>query len=87
MQYVASILAYTGAIAGIQRKKKGNDQDLTKYLINDYSSAGLCVYACKFMVYKLCCPLRRVYPGRKKNGHRVACASAETVQSLRYQNS
>ena len=46
MQYFASILAYTGAIAGIQRKKKGNDQDLTKYLINDCSSAGLCVYAC-----------------------------------------
>ena len=39
-------LAYTGARAGIQRKKKGNDQDLTKYLINDCSSAGLCVYAC-----------------------------------------
>ena len=37
MQYFASILAYTGALAGIQRKK-GNDQDLTKYLINDCSS-------------------------------------------------
>ena len=46
MQYFASVLAYTGAIAGIQRKKKGNDQDLTKYLINDCSSSGLCVYAC-----------------------------------------
>ena len=43
MQYFASILAYTGAIAGIQRKKKGNDQDLTKYLINDCSSSGVCV--------------------------------------------
>ena len=42
MQYFASISAYTGAIAG-KRKKKGNDQDLTKYLINDCSSAGLCV--------------------------------------------
>ena len=39
-------LAYTGARPGIQRKKKGNDQDLTKYLINDCCSAGLCVYAC-----------------------------------------
>ena len=28
------------------KKKKGNDQDLTKYLINDCSSSGLCVYAC-----------------------------------------
>ena len=33
MQYLASILAYTGAVAGIH-----NDQDLTKYLINDCSS-------------------------------------------------
>ena len=47
MQYFASILAYTG----IQRKKKGNDQDLIKYLINDCSSSGLCVYAC--VVYGL----------------------------------
>ena len=46
MQYFASILAYTGAVAGIQRKKKGNDQDLTKYLISDCSSSGLCLYAC-----------------------------------------
>ena len=28
------------------KKKKGNDQDLTKYLINDCSSSGLCMYAC-----------------------------------------
>ena len=28
MQYFASILAYTGAVAGIQ---SGSDQDLTKY--------------------------------------------------------
>ena len=28
MRYFASILVYTGAIAGIQRKTKGNDQDL-----------------------------------------------------------
>ena len=38
------------------KKKKGNDQDLTKYLINDCSSFW-------FMVYKLCCLLRSVpYP-------------------------
>ena len=37
MQYFDSILAYTGSVAGIQRKK-GNDQDLTKYLINDGGS-------------------------------------------------
>ena len=43
MQYFASILAYTGTVAGIQRKKKGNDQDLTKYLINDCSPSGLCM--------------------------------------------
>ena len=33
MQYFASILAYTSAVAGIH-----NDQDLTKHLINDRSS-------------------------------------------------
>ena len=44
MQYFASILAYSGAVAVIQRKK-GNDQDLTKYLINDCSSLSL-DYAC-----------------------------------------
>ena len=33
MQYFASILAYTGAVAD-----KGNDQELTKYLINNWSS-------------------------------------------------
>ena len=27
------------------KKKIGNDQDLTKYLINDCSSFGLCAYA------------------------------------------
>ena len=35
------------------KKKKGNDQDLTKYLINDCSSFW-------FMVYKLCCLLQSV---------------------------
>ena len=81
MQYFASILAYTGAIAGIQRKKKGNDQDLTKYLINDCSSSGLCVYA--FSLWSTNCVVPTPPPpppaGRKKNGHRVACASAEMV--------
>ena len=38
MQYFASISAYTGTVAGIQSKKKGNDQELTKYLISDCSS-------------------------------------------------
>ena len=77
-------LAYTGARAGIQRKKKGNDQDLTKYLINDCSSAGLCV-----LVYGLqtVLSLAQSVPWAQKNGHRVACASAETVQCVRSQNS
>ena len=86
MQYFASISAYTGTVAGIQSKKKGNDQELTKYLINDCSSSGVCVYANWFMVYKLCCPLRRVHPWAPKNGPNVACVSAETVQCLRSQN-
>ena len=38
MQYFASISAYSGAVAGTQSKKKGNDQELTKYLINDCGS-------------------------------------------------
>ena len=46
MQYFASSLAFTGTVDGIQSKKKGNDQDLTKYLINDCSSSGLFVYVC-----------------------------------------
>ena len=46
MQYFATSLAFTGAVAGIQSKKKGNDQDLTKYLINDCSSSGVFVYVC-----------------------------------------
>ena len=46
MQYFATSLAFTGSVAGIQSKKKGNDQDLTKYLINDCSSSGLFVYVC-----------------------------------------
>ena len=38
MQHFASISACTGTVAGIQSKKKGNDQELTKYLITDCSS-------------------------------------------------
>ena len=59
MQYFASISAYTGAVAGIQSKKKGNDQELTKYLINDCSSFWN-IRVCE-LVYglQLCCPLRR----------------------------
>ena len=38
MHYFASVLAYTGTVAGMQNKKKDNDQELTKYLINDCSS-------------------------------------------------
>ena len=38
MQYFASVSAYTGTVAGIESKKKGNDQELRKYLINDCSS-------------------------------------------------
>ena len=37
MQYFVSISAYTGTVAGIQSKKKGNELELTKYFINDYS--------------------------------------------------
>ena len=52
VQYFASISAYTtGTVAGIQSKKKGNDQEVTKYLIND----------CE-LVYGL----QTVYPGPLK---------------------
>ena len=44
MQYFASISDYTGTVAGIQSKKKGNGQDLTKYLISDCSSSGCLLY-------------------------------------------
>ena len=88
MQYFASILVYTGAVAGIQRKKS-NHQDLTMYLINDCSSLWImrvslwstnCVVTCAE------CTLAPP-PHTQKGGHRVACASAETVQCLRSQNS
>ena len=79
-----NFLAYTGAIAGIQRKKKDNDQDLTKYLINDCSSFWImrvCV-----LVYGLqtVLSLAQSVPWAQKNGHRVACS---VVQCLRSQNS
>ena len=81
MQYFASILAYTGAVAGIH-----NDQDLTKHLINDCSSFRImrvCV-----LVYGLqtVLSLAQSVPWVQKNRHRVACALAETVQCLGSQN-
>ena len=84
MQYFASISAYTVTVAGIQSKKKGNDQELTKYLINDCSlfwsmRAGL--WSTKYVV-----PCAGT-PWAPKNGPEVACVSAETVQCLRSQNS
>ena len=45
MQYFAPVSAYTGAVAGIQ-KKKANDQEPTKYLINDCGTSlivGVCM--------------------------------------------
>ena len=38
MQYFVSISAYTGTVAGKQSKKKDNDQELTKYFINNCGS-------------------------------------------------
>ena len=64
------------------KKKKGNDQDLTKYLINDCSSSGLCVYGLQTVL-----SFAQSVHWAQKNRHRVACASAETVQCLRSQNS
>ena len=66
MQYFASILAYTGTVAGIQSKKKGNDQELTKYLINDccfFWSMRVCelVYGLQTML-----SLAQIYPGPLK---------------------
>ena len=84
------------------KKKKSNDQDLTKYLINNRSSFWImrvslwstnCVVPCaectlpppllqksvlcpppQFMVYKLCCPLRRVYPTPPPSSKKVYSA-------------
>ena len=87
MQYFASISAYTGTVAGIQSKKKGNDQELTAYLINDCSSFWiLCV--CE-LVYGLqtVLSLAQSIPWAPKIGPKVTCVSAETVQCLHSQNS
>ena len=86
MQYFASISAYTGTVAGIQSKKKGNDQELTKYLINDCSSFWS-MRACE-LVYGLqtMFSLAQSTPWAPKNGPKVACVSAETVQCLRSPN-
>ena len=84
-------------------KKKGNDQDLTKYLINDCSSFWImrvslwstnCVVPCAECTLtpaplqkKCTLPHPPHPPPPAKKGHRVACASAETVQCLHSQNS
>ena len=64
IQYFASVLAYTGAVADIRSKKKGNDQELTKFLSIIVAFSGFCVYAC----YKLRFPFCRVYSGPKETG-------------------
>ena len=86
MLYFASISAYTGTVAGIQSKKKGNDQELTKYLINDCSSfwsmrVSELVYGLQTML-----SLAQSTPWAPKYGPNVACVSAETVKCLRSQN-
>ena len=86
MQYFASISAYTGTVSGIQSKKKGNDRELTKYLINDCSSFwGM--HVCE-LVYGLqtMLSLAQSTPCAPKTVPKVACISAETVQCLRSQN-
>ena len=86
MQYFASISAYTGAVAGMQSKKKGDDQELTKYLINDCSSfwsMRVCELVYGLHYYVVPCADTPLAP---KNGPNVACVSAETVQCLRSQN-
>ena len=67
----------------IQSKKKGNDQDLAKYLINICGSFWI-MRVC-MLVYGLqtALSLTQSKPWAPKNGHRVACASAEMVQCLR----
>ena len=86
MQYFASISADTGTVSGIQSKKKGNDQELTKYLINDCSSFWS-MHVCE-LVYGLqtMLSLAQSTPCAPKTGPKVACISAETVQCLRSQN-
>ena len=85
MQYFASISAYTGAVAGIQSKKKGNDQELTKYL-NSACSSFWSMRVCK-LVYSLQTMLSLAQSTwAPKTGPNVACVSAEMVQCLRSQN-
>ena len=85
MQYFASISAYTGTVKNIQSKKKGNDQELTKYLINECSSFWS-IRVCE-LVYGLqtMLSLAQSTPWAPKKGPKVACVSAETVQCLRSQ--
>ena len=87
MQYFVSISAYTGTVAGKQSKKKDNDQELTKYFINNCGSFWIMRVCLLFYGLKFHCPFRRVYPWPPINGDRVACASEETVQVLGSQNS
>ena len=60
MQYFASILAYPGAVAGIQRKRKAMIR-ITKYLINDCSSfwimhVSLCLQTVLFLAQSVTPP-------------------------------
>ena len=67
-------------------KKKGNDQEeLTKYLINDCGSFW--IMRDNYGLQTVLSLAQSVPWAQKTNGHRVACASAETVQCLRSQNS
>ena len=86
MQYFASVSAYTGIVARMQSKTKGNDQELTKYLINDCSSFWI-IRVCE-LVYglQIVLSLAQSIPWGPKNGPKVVCVSAETVQCLRSQN-
>ena len=86
MQCFASISAYTGTVAGMQSKKKDNDQELIKYLVNDCNSFWfMCV--CE-LVYglKTVLSLAQSMPLAPKIGSNVASVSAETVQCLHSQN-
>ena len=85
MQYFASILAYTGAVAGIQRKRKAMIR-ITKYLINDCSSFWIMRDSLQ-TVLSLAQSVTPPPPTHthKKDRQRVACAAAETVQCLRSQ--
>ena len=73
LQYFASISAYTGAVACIQRQKK----------------AMIRIYQCLYPFLDYACMRASLWStGAPKMGTcRVASASAETVQCVRSQNS